>query len=342
MVPHVEKASGESEGGPDGPVLDDPENADTEADQDDSDVLDAVVREQPLQVVLGERKNDAEHAGDDPERQQREPQPFRKGRQQGKSPNESVDSHLQDHARQQRRDVAGRRRVRPGEPDVERHDPGLDAEPEKGENQNGRQKRRSAESGRPHEEPGSRRLAEKPEHREQEESRDVRRDDVDPSRAKRLGVVLLGRDEKEGRETDQFPADEERPGVSGDHHHEQPGGRDAVEAAELARVVRVLGFRPVAFAINRSEGRHQKHRHEKERAQPVDREADRSARQPPGVLRGDRILSEEGRKPLPRRPPRSPRRAGWSRRAVREAILSERAGRRSRCTRSRRRRRRGR
>ena len=138
MVPHVKKAAGESERCPGGSVLDNAKHADAEPDQNDADVLDAVVREQALQVVLGEGQDHAEHAGDDTEQEQHETQPFRKGRQHGQGPNQSIDPHFQDDTRQEGRDVAGRCGMCPGEPDVERDYSGLDSEREKGEEQNRR------------------------------------------------------------------------------------------------------------------------------------------------------------------------------------------------------------
>ena len=100
----------------------------------------------------------------------------------------------------------------------------------------------------------------------------MRRDDVDPAGAQRLGVVLLGRDEKEGREADEFPAGEEGPRVSGGHHHERGPRSRRRRAAELAPVLRVL-LRPVAFAVDRSEGRDEEDGHEEEGGEAVDREA---------------------------------------------------------------------
>ena len=120
----------------------DPEHADAEPDQDDADVLDAVVREEPLQVVLGEREDDAEDAGDDAERQERETQPCRKGRQQ------------REHARRGHRSPSSgrrptgaprrgwaRRRAPSGSQTWKRHDAGLEAEADEREEQDRRQER---------------------------------------------------------------------------------------------------------------------------------------------------------------------------------------------------------
>ena len=44
-----------------------PEEREPRPERDDPDVLDGVVREQPLQVVLRERERDAEHGGGAPD-----------------------------------------------------------------------------------------------------------------------------------------------------------------------------------------------------------------------------------------------------------------------------------
>ena len=112
VVPDVEEAAGEPEHGPVEPALRHPERADAEPDQDDADVLDRVVREEALEIVLRERHHDAEDAGRDAESHEREAEPCRISRQHREHAHEAVDPHLQDDAREQRRDVARGRRVR--------------------------------------------------------------------------------------------------------------------------------------------------------------------------------------------------------------------------------------
>ena len=74
MVPDVQQAAGEAEHDqrrlPQRPA----EQRQPQADHDDADVLDAVVGEQPLQIVLAERKGDAEH-GRDRRRAEQQPAP---------------------------------------------------------------------------------------------------------------------------------------------------------------------------------------------------------------------------------------------------------------------------
>ena len=61
-----QEAAREPQHGPVEPVLRHPERADAEPDQDDADVLDAVVREEALEIVLREREDDAENTGQIP------------------------------------------------------------------------------------------------------------------------------------------------------------------------------------------------------------------------------------------------------------------------------------
>ena len=98
------------------------------AERDDPDVLDAVVREEPLEVVLRERERDAEHGRGAAEEEERDPP--RRGRrvEEAGDAQEPVDPGLDEHAGHDGRDVRRRRRVRARQPEVERHEPGLEAE----------------------------------------------------------------------------------------------------------------------------------------------------------------------------------------------------------------------
>src|SRR5207244_3411610 len=62
----------------------------------DPHVLDAAVREETFQVVLGEREENAQHAGRDPHADQQPPCPRRERTEEREGPDESVDPRL-DH-----------------------------------------------------------------------------------------------------------------------------------------------------------------------------------------------------------------------------------------------------
>ena len=83
-----------------------------EAHDDDADVLDAVVGQQPLQVVLADGEGDPQDARDHAQAQD-DAAPFqRRIRQQRRDPDQAVNAHLDDDARHDGRNVAGRDRMR--------------------------------------------------------------------------------------------------------------------------------------------------------------------------------------------------------------------------------------
>ena len=111
--------------------------------QDDADILDAVIRQQPLEVVLHQRVEHAQHRGDGPDGQDRDAPPVRRrAHEVEEHTRQAVNAGLDHHAGQQRGGVAGRDRMGHRQPDVQRHDARLDAKAEQEQ-----QKRRVAPAG---------------------------------------------------------------------------------------------------------------------------------------------------------------------------------------------------
>ena len=128
VVDHVEQAAGKPQGGDRDVVGAPPQDAHAEPQGDDADVLHAVIGEQPLQVVLGQGEQHAEHPGEQPDGDQR-PAPPRFGRaEEGQDPEQPVDAGLDHHAGHHGRHVRRRRRVRLRQPDVQRHESRLGPE----------------------------------------------------------------------------------------------------------------------------------------------------------------------------------------------------------------------
>ncbi len=105
--------------------------AGAEAEHDDPDVLDRVKREQPLELVLEERVRRPRR----PPRARRVRARARRATREHAEPvdehaDEPVDRDLDHHAAHQRRDVRGRDRMRPRQPDVQRHHAGLRPHPD--------------------------------------------------------------------------------------------------------------------------------------------------------------------------------------------------------------------
>src|SRR5664279_3559538 len=193
--------------------------------------------------------------------------------------------------------IYGLVRVRVRNPDVERDHTRLEAEAGEREKQNRPEERGGAQRHRGREKPRAGGVAEQSEHCEEDQRARVGRHEIDPPRAEGRGVVLVGRDEEEGGERDDLPADEEAPCVAGDHHEHETGRGEAIETAELPAVFRVVRLRPVAVAVDRAEAGNDENRHEEERRKAVQRESQRAAGQRPGEPRRRGAAGErEGRR----------------------------------------------
>ena len=99
-----------------------------QADEDDADVLDRAVGEQPLEVALHQGAEHAEHGADAADRQHHDaPPPGRRAHQIEHDAHEAVDRDLGHDAAHQRGDVTGRGRMGERQPHVQRHQAGLGA-----------------------------------------------------------------------------------------------------------------------------------------------------------------------------------------------------------------------
>ena len=119
-----------------------PNKPDAQAQRDDADVLDAVIRQQPFQVVLRQRKQHAEHTRSQPDANEHPAPPQRRRAQKRERAQQSINARLDHHARHQRRNVARRGGMRFRQPDVKRHEAGLRAEPD-----DRQQKQKSGQTG---------------------------------------------------------------------------------------------------------------------------------------------------------------------------------------------------
>ena len=135
MIEHVKETSAEAEDREGGRTDVESDQAEAEAQCDDPDVLDAAVREETLEIVLGQREEDAEHAGRDPHADQQPPCPRRERTEEREGPDESVDPRLDHHTGHHRRDVRRRRGVCLRQPDMERHEARLRPEADHGEDE---------------------------------------------------------------------------------------------------------------------------------------------------------------------------------------------------------------
>ena len=185
------------------------EEARAEAEHDDPDVLDRVEREQPLELVLEDRVDDADHRrrGARGENEDAEP------RRQFADPldehaDEPVDRDLDHHAAHERRDVRRGDRVRVREPDVQRDEPRLRAHAdERGERD--RDLRAGAGLDRASASEGIR-LSEEQHRDPRAGAHEVRDADVDVHRAPGRAVVAAEEDDRGGDERHQLPSGQEQ------------------------------------------------------------------------------------------------------------------------------------
>ena len=107
-----------------------------DAEEDDPDVLDRVIGQESLEIVFHERVQHAQQRGDGSRGQDDGAPPGRAAAEQvQRDPQQPVDAKLDHRAGHQRRHVARRGRMCERQPDVERHQPRLRAEPDESENE---------------------------------------------------------------------------------------------------------------------------------------------------------------------------------------------------------------
>src|ERR1043166_4448028 len=135
VVPDVKETARHAEEDPIGPAEGSTQHGQPESHDDDADVLDAVVREQSLEVVLPEGKRDAQDPADDSEKQKNRSPSQRRGRKITEESNQSVDADLQHDSREHRGDMARRVGVGARQPDMKGHQARLEAEADHHENE---------------------------------------------------------------------------------------------------------------------------------------------------------------------------------------------------------------
>ena len=188
-----------------------------EADEDDPDVLDRVVGEQPLQIVLHQRIEHAEHRGAGAERQNHQaPPPGGQAQKVEDDAHEAVDGDLGHHPAHQGRDVAGRRRMGERQPDVQRHEAGLGAGAEQRQGQDqGREARRQAGAPDRLEGIAAARSGEQAESEQKRERAEARHDEVDVAGLRVALLVMVRHHQRPGRERHELPGEQEGEGVVG-------------------------------------------------------------------------------------------------------------------------------
>src|SRR4029453_1971724 len=244
-----------------------------EADRcdDDTDVLDRRIREEPLHVRLHRREDNAEERGRESEREGDDAPPPKLAVQQIKrDPQKTVDRRLQHDAAHQRGDGRRRCRVRFGQPDVQREEPGFCAEAAE------REKERDAgpaagKDHRAHRTEGVVAAAalQNAKAKQDRDRADVSDQQVEKTGASNLGNPVVGRNEKERRKRHRFPGDHEEVRIVGDQHHRNRGEEDVVLKAKEPWGVAGAGAK-ITRRIKRDRGTRGTEQQQEERRQRVD------------------------------------------------------------------------
>ena len=207
-------------------------------DEDDADVLDRAVGEQPFQVALHDGIKHAEHGGGAAEHQHHAaPPPDGRPEQIEDDADEAIDRHFGHHAAHQRRDMARGRRVRQRQPDVQRHETGFGTRSEQREPED--------EAGEPNgllraahlgECVAAGRPCKQSEGQQQSERAEARHHDVDVARTPVVGVLVIGHDKRPRAERHEFPGEEEAEGVGRKNDGAHAGEEGGIEGKDTPGV----------------------------------------------------------------------------------------------------------
>ncbi len=204
---------------------------------------------------------------------------------------EAVDADLRHHAREQRRDVARRRRMGERQPDVQRDQAGLRAGAEKHQH-HGERRREGGMGSEPHGREGvaAVRSREEAEGEQQAEGAETRHHKIDIGGAARGRVAVIGEHDRPRRQGHELPRQQEREGVVGEDDQIHAGEKGGIERQHPGGCALVAA---VAQRIETGDRGAQVDDHQEERAQRIDaepgadaRQADRQCQRPrPGVAK---------------------------------------------------------
>ena len=295
-----------------------------EAHHDDADVFDAVIGQQPLEVVLLQRVEHAHQRRDHAHGENHGPGPQRRRPEEVEEyARHPVDAALDHDARHQRRDVAGRHRVRVRQPDMQRHDAGLHAEPREEQQEDRallRREEASMPAGGSWRNPCCRRT--RASSRKAVSSITVPACDMMRYTTAALRVSAFScskRHQAEGRHRHHFPGRQEEERVRRREDQGQAQQQGIVEEAQRAQIARALHGTQIPERIHRHRQRQKRQGERKpgrQRIEPHRAGEERDQRQTrrwrwwAGTGRGTQPPPEAGcparqsRMPQPARPPR--------------------------------------
>ena len=208
-----------------------------------------------------------------------------------------VDRGLQHHPAHQRRDRRGRRRMRLGQPDVQRQHARLRAEAEQREQERGR----APDRLRLHRAHGVETVAsgaalQRAETHQDRHRADVRDQQVQVARPPDLGVAMVGGHEEERRQRHRLPGHHEEIGVVGHQHQRHAGEKHVVVKAQQARQRAFFAVAEIAAREYRDARRHAAREEQEERRQGVHARVKRQVRQSERQDPGDRFVKQRNQR----------------------------------------------
>ena len=116
----MEQAAGKAENGNSGTALADADHTYPQAQQDDPDIFHTVIGQQPLEIMLGQGKKNAQNTGNNTGHNQYHSPTVDRSTKQEHCPKDPVNTHFNHHPGHIGGDMTGRGRMGLGQPDMNR------------------------------------------------------------------------------------------------------------------------------------------------------------------------------------------------------------------------------
>ena len=251
VIEDVQQAGGKADDGERRGAGRQSEHAKTDAEQNDPDVLDAGIGEQPLQIMLRQGKQHAENTARRADGDEGPAPPWLRCPEQCQDAYQTVNADLDHRPRHQCRGMAGGDRMRFRQPDMRRDDAGLRAKADQRQNEGHRTQRRgglqdaavSVEIG------AARQPAEQHEEHEKKRRSDMGRRQIRPRGMPHALLPVIENDQEERRQCHDLPGQQEQQSVMrgndqghcrGQQVQVKPACRDAGPLAAAAHVAAAI------------------------------------------------------------------------------------------------------
>jgi len=267
----MQQAAGHSQEGQAGIAGRLADDRDADPGGDDTDVFDAAVGQQSLDIPLGGRQADPHEGRDDPGHRQQSAPPERPYVHEGEETENTVNPHFQHNAREHGRNVAGGIGVGRRKPDVQRHQAGFGAEADQGRDEEQRcRDGGNLQAALTWKQKGAGMETEQGKQQVECRYADMARNQIDDPGPANILITVFGHQEEIARQGHDLPGDQQQYSIGGDDHHCHGGRQQAVEKGDRRLGSAMGGCRPVAIGIDRSAQENQEDRDQKKDRQRVE------------------------------------------------------------------------